>query len=130
MPESIDWFTYSLDEIERTSRAVINVLEEYSECLKGAAKDRESGAPAHQVFESLLTNRSREIRLRANEAINAYQNAAMQFRARIVRSLVDDDGMTLSDVARLMTVSRQMAARLYRNASEVPAPVPQVAPEG
>jgi hypothetical protein len=37
-----------------------------------------------------------------------------------VRLMVDEDGMSLSDVARFAGLSRQMIARLYRGAPTSP----------
>jgi predicted DNA-binding protein (UPF0251 family) len=39
-------------------------------------------------------------------------------RAGVVRALVDEGGLSLTDVARRMKISRQAAARLYESARE------------
>lgn len=41
-------------------------------------------------------------------------------RAGVVRSLVDDAGLTLTEAARRLQISRQAAARLYQQAADEP----------
>jgi predicted DNA-binding protein (UPF0251 family) len=42
-----------------------------------------------------------------------YEHAVMLFRRGMVRALVDEGGLSLTEVARRMGVSRQGVARLY-----------------
>jgi predicted transcriptional regulator len=39
-------------------------------------------------------------------------------RARVVRALVDEGGLSLTDVAKRLKISRQAAARLYEPVRE------------
>ena len=47
-----------------------------------------------------------------------YERAIASMRADVVRVLVDEGGLSLTDVARQMRISRQAAARLYEPVPE------------
>ena len=55
-----------------------------------------------------------ETRRGAEEAFHQYQHAVMELRALLIRSRIDDSGSTLSEVARVMNISRQKVTELYR----------------
>jgi predicted DNA-binding protein (UPF0251 family) len=55
-------------------------------------------------------------RERASEAIAAYERAVMEFRAEGMRTLIDDEGFSITAVADQLGVSRQLVSRLYTHA--------------
>ena len=50
--------------------------------------------------------------------LDAMHHSVSEARAEAVRVLVDEEGMTVSRVARLMGRPRQIVSRLYHHASE------------
>ena len=59
------------------------------------------------------------MRLRASAAFQDYERAVADMRAGVVRALVDDEGMTLSEAGLRLKISRQAATRLYRNGKAI-----------
>jgi hypothetical protein len=55
----------------------------------------------------------RELRLDAASAFLAYEQAVASMRATVVRVLIDEDHLSLTDVAAKLQVSRQAVKRLY-----------------
>jgi predicted transcriptional regulator len=52
----------------------------------------------------------------------------MTLRAQVVRFLVEEEHITLTEVARMMAITRQTATRLYRSAPPLRAPTPPDGP--
>lgn len=77
-----------------------------------------AGMPLVDVVERLIGAGGRWLRLGASEAFTAYEQALNEMRAGVVRVLVETDGLSLTDVASKMGVSRQAAAKLYKRACE------------
>jgi hypothetical protein len=49
----------------------------------------------------------------AVDAFHEYERAIASMRADVVRALVDEGGLSLTDVAKHLKISRQAASRLY-----------------
>jgi hypothetical protein len=75
---------------------------------------RETGADLVQTVHRLNELGGRETRLAPTAAFREFERAMTAYRATAIRLLVDDNGMSFSDVGKLIGVSRQMVARLYR----------------
>lgn len=116
---SADWYEEAIDQVADTAREVREALETWDRDLVDARRQRAGGVPFNEILENGIARGSRDRRVAADEAIAAYRNAVMQLRAAVVRSLVNGQGMTLTAVAKLLRISRQMASRLYRTALPV-----------
>jgi hypothetical protein len=99
-----------LAELEAAARELADRLE----LLRGAVAQievaRAEGLPLSRIVSSGPgVPARREVRSswnRLNRALHAY-------RVELVRTLVDDEGMSISDVARLTGNARQVVSRLY-----------------
>lgn len=111
----------AIDEVARAARQVCDALRTWDGDLVESRRQRAEGAPFVEMLERGIARGSRDRRVAADEAIAAYRNAVKQLRVAAVRSLVDDENMTLTAVARLLRISRQMASRLYW-ADQTPGP--------
>ena len=65
------------------------------------------------IVDELITAGGRETRLSAADAFHEYERAIASMRADVVRALVDEGGLSLTEVAKRLKISRQAAARLY-----------------
>ena len=123
-----------LDRVERvqqTAREAIDALESAIRALEIAHDELTNGVAPVAAVEAMLARGGTTTRVRASHALTRYSAAAMALRAEVVRLLVEDAGLTVTDVARKMGVSRQLAARLYQAAQrrdkggEPPTPPPR-----
>jgi hypothetical protein len=111
-----DWYELAIDEVSRTARDVREALEAWDGDLAEARRRRAGGVPLREMIDIGIAQGSRDRRVAADEAMAVYRKAVMHLRGGVVRSLVDSEEMTLTAVARLLRISRQMASRLYRSA--------------
>jgi hypothetical protein len=110
-----DWLVDAIDDIDAAVVEVHDSVQRAADLLKQAKADRDDGVPLPTTVDQLLAKGGRDARLRAARAIGAFEHAVMVLRARTLRALVDEEKMTLTDVARMMSISRQMCSRLYRS---------------
>jgi hypothetical protein len=106
-----------MDEVARAARRVCEALRVWDGDLVESRRLRHAGAPFVETLQRGIAQGSRDRRVAADEAIAAYRKAVKQLRVAAVRTLVDDEGMTLTALARLLRISRQMTSRLYRGVS-------------
>lgn len=83
--------------------------------LEGAVdtvrRERRRGVPFNQIYRD---QRIRDVRDTVYERLTAFERAFTATRSLGVRLMVDEDGMTLTEVSQLMRRSRQFVTRLYR----------------
>jgi hypothetical protein len=102
-----------LDEVDEARTALIAELEALGEAIAFNRRMRLDGRSVVDMFrESPGPEARRRVRqswLRLNEALHTY-------RAYCVRALVEEDGWTLSMIARSTGNARQVISRLYHSA--------------
>lgn len=112
---STKWLLEAIDRIEQTGEAAQRAIGDGLASIERARERLATGAPVSEIVDDLVARGGREARLRASAAIDAFQHAIMVYRVGLIRSMVDDEKLSLSEVGRRLGVSRQMIARLYRS---------------
>jgi hypothetical protein len=77
-----------------------------------------------EVVELLIGGGGRATRVSSADAFREYERAVAAMRSRVVRALVDEGGLTLTEVSRRMRISRQAASKLYGVCAEGTEDVP------
>ena len=115
-----DWFLASVDRVARAAGIASEEMRAAVEELVGTTRAaRADGRSLVEIVDLLIARRGREMRLRASAAFHEYERAVADMRAGIVRALVDDEGMTLSEAGLRLKISRQAATRLYQTGQQV-----------
>jgi DNA-directed RNA polymerase specialized sigma subunit len=109
-----DWLLASIELVESAAEAARRALDAAVQSVEETRRERQAGLPMVEIADRALARSGREARLQASAAMDEYENAVMRFRGGVVRALVDEGNLSLSEVARRMGVSRQVVARLYR----------------
>ncbi len=113
-----DWFVGSAERVAEAGRRACLAIETAVGALHEGCEARNAGRPIVGVVDELIGAGGRETRLSAANVFREYERAIASMRADVVRALVDEGGLSLTDVARHMKISRQAAARLYEPAPE------------
>ncbi|MDQ1713470.1 MAG: hypothetical protein QOE45_2920 [Frankiaceae bacterium] len=113
-----DWYTESIDRVEGAGQALHRAVEDALDLLRQARSERLGGAELVDIVGRLVERGGRGVRLAPTVAYREFERAMTAYRAGAIRSFVDDDGLTYSEIAAMTGVSRQMIARLYRAADE------------
>ena len=116
---SEEWWVASIDRIEGAATDLEEALESVLEALREARSRRLAGVGDLDVVKGLVARGGRETRLAPTVAFHEFEAALTGCRASMVRALVDGDHMTFTEVGKLIGVSRQMVARLYRRAGGI-----------
>jgi hypothetical protein len=110
---SEDWFVGAVERVTDAGREARLAIETAVGALRQGCDARNAGRSIVDVVDELIAEGGREMRLSAADAFREYERSIAALRARVVRALVDEGGLSLTDVARRMKISRQAAARLY-----------------
>lgn len=112
-----DWFVEAVEQVVSAGQAACEALNAAVEALEEGRRARLAGNSILEVVDRLIGGGGREIRFASAEAFREFERAVLAMRAGVVRSLIDDHGLSLTAVASRLNVSRQAAARLYRSGS-------------
>lgn len=116
MPE--DWFVAAVDRVADAGREACLAIETAVDALQRGSEARRTGRSVVEVVDELIAARGREARLSASDCFHEYEREIASMRAAVVRALVDEDGLSFTDVGKRMKISRQATAKLYRAAPE------------
>ena len=108
-----DWFAAAVERVAHAGRLACLAIETAVGALREGCEARNAGRSIVDVVDELIAAGGRETRLSAAEAFREYERAIASMSAGVVRALVDEGGLSLTDVAKRMKISRQAAARLY-----------------
>jgi len=107
-------YVESIDEVIAAAREAQEALRQTVALMQQVRQMHEQGMSIVEVTREYHDRGWREQRLATGRSLAAYESSMLGLRSQIVRDLVDNYGMTLTAVAKVMGVSRTMAARLYR----------------
>ena len=113
-----DWFVGAVERVADAGRQACLAIETAVGALREGCEARTAGRSIADVVDELVAKGGREIRLGAADAFREYERAIASMRAGVVRALVDEGGLSLTDVAKRLKISRQAAARLYEPVRE------------
>ena len=102
-----------MNDLEDAARSAQSALGAVVALMELARRELEQGASPDAVQQTLCAHQAPQARSDAEQAIRRYQHAVMTFRAQSVRTMVDDEGMTITAVSRQLGLSRQLTARMY-----------------
>jgi DNA invertase Pin-like site-specific DNA recombinase len=111
---SNDRYLAAVDGLERSAADLHAAVDRLVARLAAAREQRLAQTPLIEVVSALAANGGRDTRRAGERACAAFIAAITEYRATTIRMLVDHEGVTLSEIARLTGVSRQMVGRLYR----------------
>ncbi|MEA2461159.1 MAG: hypothetical protein QOG16_1638 [Actinomycetota bacterium] len=113
-----DEYVAAIEEVELEAARLIESVGKVLEALRSAKQERFAGVPLPEIVAGLVETGGRRLRRSADEAFVLYEQAMMNYRVTAIRELVDEYGLSLSEVGRRIGVSRQMVGRLYRSSTE------------
>lgn len=88
-------------------------LSDVGELLKRVRLLAGAGESMVVLTHELLAVEVLSARVAVGHSVRHYEHAMQALRGCVVTSLIDEQGMTFTEVARLMSVSTQMVRRLY-----------------
>jgi predicted DNA-binding protein (UPF0251 family) len=113
-----DEYVVAIEQVELEAARLVESVRNVLEALRNAKQERIGGVPLPEIVAGLVETGGRRLRRSTDEAFVSYEQAMMNYRATAIGELVDEYGLSLSEVGRRIGVSRQMVGRLYRSGAE------------
>jgi hypothetical protein len=113
-----DPFLMAIEDVADAGRAACEAIESAVRSLDVGVRSRAAGVPLVDIVDELIGAGGREVRLATAHRFHEFERAVAEMRARVVRILIEQDGLSFTDVGVRLHISRQAVARLYRQATE------------
>lgn len=113
-----DWFVGAVERVAENAREACVAIERAVGALRQGREAHDAGHSLVDVVDVLIAAGGRETRLGAAAAFREYERAIAAMRSDVVRALVEENGLSLTDVAHRLQISRQAVARLYEPVAE------------
>jgi hypothetical protein len=113
-----DEYVAAIEQVELEAARLVESVGKVLEALRSAKQERVGGIPLPEIVAGLVEAGGRTLRRSTDEAFVLYEQAMMIYRVTAIRELVDEYGLSLSEVGSRIGVSRQMVGRLYRSGAE------------
>lgn len=110
---SQDTIVQRLDQVERARRDLVEELERLGSALAQTRTMRGADAPVSKILQR---GPGPEARRRVRRRVVALTGALHAYRAELIRTLVDEEGWSIAEVARTTRNARQVVSRLYHAA--------------
>jgi hypothetical protein len=111
---STDWLLEAIKRVEQSGDEAQRAIGEGVASIDEARERLVAGVPVSAIVDELIARGGRDARLRASAAIEAFEHAVMMYRVGLIRTMVDDEKLSFTEVGCRIGVSRQMISRLYR----------------
>jgi hypothetical protein len=110
-----DRFVASVQKVSDSGRAVCESVEAAVRPLQRAREARLAGRPMSEIVDDLITGGGRDIRLGAADAFRQFEREIQSMRVGVIRAMIDEEGLSITDASARLGISRQAGARLYRS---------------
>jgi hypothetical protein len=115
-----DWFDAAVRMVSDAGRMACESVEAAVNALEVGRQARLVGRPFNEVVDLLISSGGRVVRLSAADAFREFERAIQSMRVGVIRAMVDEEGLSLTDASALLGISRQAGARLYRSVGGQP----------
>jgi hypothetical protein len=121
---SDDWFVAAVEGVAEAAGRACEAIQTAVRALECGREARLAGGSMAEIVDALIGGGGRVTRVSAAHAFREYERAVAAMRSKVVRELVDEGGLTLTEVSRRMRISRQAAGKLYAMSIEDTTNVP------
>jgi hypothetical protein len=121
-----DPFVAAVEEVAAAGRAACDAIESAIRALEVGARARAADVPLVDIVDELIGAGGRDLRLATADVFHEFERSLVEMRARVVCALIQEDGLSLTEVGLRLQISRQAVARLYRHAKERAEPARDV----
>ena len=108
-----------LEQLAQSAVDLQRALDEFTSWIATVRAARSEGVPMSELYRS---HQLRHVRDTVYERLTTFERSFSSTRAWFVRTMVDDEGMSLTEVAAMLQRSRQFVTRLYKQHGQPDSP--------
>jgi len=119
-----DWFETAVQRVADAGRTASESVDAAVRALETGRQGRLAGRPLSVIVDELISSGGRVVRLGAAGAFREFERAVQSMRVGVIRAMVDEEGLSVTEASALLGISRQAGTRLYHSERDRPAGFP------
>ena len=119
-----DWFINAVRRVSDAGRIVYESVEAAVRALETGRSARLAGQSLSEIVDELISGGGRDIRLGAAGAFRQFEREIQSMRVGVIRAMIDEEGLSITEASARLRISRQAGTRLYRSEGDHPAGTP------
>jgi hypothetical protein len=120
-----DWFVAAVRRVSDAGRTACESVDAAVRALETGQQARLSGRPVSEIVDELIGGGGRDVRLDAAGAFRQFEREIQSMRVGVIRAMIDEEGLSVTEASARLGISRQAGARLYRSEGAHPAGRPR-----
>jgi len=116
-----DWFVVAIRRVSDAGRTACESVEAAVRALEAGRQARLVGRPVSEIVDELINGGGRDVRLGAAGAFRQFEREIQSMRVGVIRAMIDDEGLSVTEASARLGISRQAGTRLYRSEGHLPA---------
>jgi hypothetical protein len=120
-----DWFVVAVRRVSDAGRTTCESVEAAVRALETGRRARLAGRPVSEIVDGLINGGGRDVRLGAAAAFREFEREIPSMRVEVIRAMIDQEGLSVTEASARLGISRQAGARLYRSEENYPAGRPR-----
>jgi hypothetical protein len=113
-----DQFVTGVRNVAEAGQGVCDAVEAAVTALEAGRQGRLAGRPMSEIVNELINGGGRDVRLRAADAFLRFERAIQSMRVGVIRAMIDEEGLSITEASARLGISRQAGARLYHPESD------------
>ena len=110
-----DWFLAAIQRVSDAGRIACESVEGAVRALETGRQGRLASRSVSEIVGELIGRGGREVRLGAAEAFRQFEREIQSMRVKVIRAMIDGEGLSVTEASARLGISRQAGARLYRS---------------
>jgi methylphosphotriester-DNA--protein-cysteine methyltransferase len=120
-----DGFVAAVRRVTDAGRVASEAVEAAVRALEKGRQARLAGRPMSEVVDELINGGGRVVRLGAAEAFRQFEREVQAMRVGVIRAMIDEEGLSVTEASARLGISRQAGSRLYGSGTPPAGPLPQ-----
>ena len=100
-----DWLVEAMEMVADTGRQACDAIAETIAALDRGRLARLEGRSVTEVVEVLISGGGRDVRRQSSDAFRNWERTIAHMRSAVIRALVDEDGLSLTEAAHMLLIS-------------------------
>jgi hypothetical protein len=109
-----DRFVAAVRSVADAGQGVCDAVDAAVSALEAGRQGRLAGRPISEIVDELINGGGRDVRLGAADAFRQFERAIQSMRLGVIRAMIDEEGLSITEASARLGISRQAGARLYR----------------
>ena len=116
----------AVQRVSDAGRTACESVQAAVRALETGRQGRLAGRPMSEIVDDLIKGGGRDVRMGAAEAFRRFEREIQSLRVQVIRAMIDEERLSVTEASARLGVSRQAGARLYGSDNKTSDRLPRI----